>query len=354
VPVATPPTPSTPVPPADLPDPGRASDPVAIAGYDHGLHVRTRDDAFRLGVGGWVIARYEAYNTDDNREQHFVIPSVRLAVAGHAFSTIDSVLSTQPGTGSAELRDAYIDQPLPKGGMIRIGQFKPYFSHQQLVTRAEQTFAERAPTFELAGIYRDIGAAIHHEPRRREAGLELALGMFNGEGTTAPTAAGSARPLVTARIGVRSARVDANTDDDLDHGRPRLAFGIGYAGDLAHAQSEQMVHNVTVDLVFKGHGVSLAAAGFIKSLPAPTGRATKLTWHAPLGYVLVPHLLELAGRLSQIPALVGDDHIHEVVTALNIYRRGHRLKWQIEGGATHVTGDDDIDWVTRVQTQLMF
>ncbi len=318
------------------------------------------------------MGRYELADTNDNVDQHFVLPSARLVIAGHAFATIDYVLSTEVSAGTPELRDAYIDQPLPKG-MLRLGQFKPYFSHQQLMSRSLVTFAERSPTFTFAGIYRDIGASIHHEPRGRRAGLELAIGVFNGAGTTPQTtctttpgtdpmtpctppttAVPSGRPLATARVGWRSSRADAHRDDDLDHGYARGAVGIGYAVDLAHAESEDMVHTLTADAIIKVHGLSLSGAIFWKSLREMDGRTSELAWHAQLAYVVVPHLLEVAGRYSCVPVLESDDHVDEAITALNIYRRAHRLKWTIESGLTHVTGEDGIDWVARAQTQLIF
>jgi hypothetical protein len=318
------------------------------------------------------MARWEIGDAADDVEQHFALPSSRLEVAGRAFSTIDYVLSTEVSSGSLELRDAFIDQPLPKG-MLRVGQFKPYFSHQQLMSRALVTFTDRAPTFGFAGIYRDIGAAIHHEPRGREGGVEFGLGLFNGSGITPEatcttalppgpdvmctpptTAVASGRPLATARVGFRSARVDPDRDDDLDHGEPRVAVGVGYAVDLAHAETADMVHDVTADVLFKAHGLSIAAAGFLKSIRIAGERTTEIAWHAQLGYVVVPHLLELAGRFSQVPVLVGDDRVNEGVAAVNVYRREHRLKWQVEGGVTQVTGDSGLGWVARVQTQLIF
>jgi hypothetical protein len=84
------------------------------------------------------------------------------------------------------------------------------------------------------------------------------------------------------------------------------------------------------------------------------GRTSELAWHAQLGYVVVPHLLEIAGRYSCVPVLESDDHVDEAIAALNIYRRAHRLKWTLESGITHVTGEDGIDWVARAQTQLIF
>ncbi len=367
-----PPAHKPPTPPPDLAPPGLANEPSAIAGYDQGLFIATRDDAFRVMVRGWLMARWEIGDATGDVAEHFALPSSRLIVAGHVFSTMDYVLSTEVSSGALELRDAFIDQPLPKG-TLTFGQFKPSFSHQQLMSRALVTFTERAPTFAFAGVSRDIGATIHHEPRGREGGVELAAGLFNGGGITPrtscvtamdpdpavmctppTTAVTSARPLATARIGFRSARVDADRDDDLDHGQARVAVGLGYAGDLADGEASNMVHNLTADLLFKAHGVSFAAAGFLKSIRVAGARTTKLAWHAQLGYVLVPHLVELAGRFSQVPALVGDDHVQEGVAALNVYRREHRLKWQVEGGVTRVTGDSGLDWVARVQTQLMF
>lgn len=371
-PVVAPPVHQAPVPPRDLPSPGRASDPDAIADYHDGLMIRTRDDAFRLAIGGWVIARWELRNTASNIDEHFALPSTRLIVSGHAFSTIDYALGAEVSSGSFELRDAYLDQPLPVG-KLQIGQFKPFFSHQQLMSRALVTFTERAPTFDFAGISRDIGAALHHEPRARRGGVEVAVGVFNGAGitphascmpTTDPdplvvcnpptTAVASGRPLATARVALRSARVAAERDDDLAHSQPSAAIGVGYAVDLAGAESAEMTHIVTADLLVKNQGLSFAAAAFVKSVRGADGRTTQLAWHAQLAYVPVPHLLEIAARFSQVPVLEGADHAYEAVTAVNVYRRGHRLKWQVEAGVMRVSGESDTDWVTRAQTQLIF
>lgn len=372
-PAPAPAPPPPPVPP-NLPPIGLASEINAAAGYDNGLYIATRDDAFKVGVGGWIMGRWELgeLQTSDNIDHRFVLPSSRIVIAGHAFATADFQLSTEISSGTPELRDAYIDQPLPTPkGVIRIGQFKPYFSRQQLVSRSQVAFTERAPTFDFAGIYRDIGAAIHHEPRGRDGGLELGVGIFNGAGSTPrtsctadaagpvtcelpTTAVDAARPLVTGRIALRSARLGVDRDDDLGHGELRAAIGIGYAGDLARAQARDMTHQVTADLIVKGNGVSLVAAGFWKSIRESTGRTNALAWHAQLGYAIVPNLVELAARVAQVPVSESDDHAHEALAAVNIYRRAHRWKWHIEGGGTHVTGDSGYDWLARVQTQLIF
>ncbi|MGE0549154.1 MAG: hypothetical protein AB7O24_21185 [Kofleriaceae bacterium] len=366
-----------PAPPPDLPPPGFANDPTAVAGYQDGLYIATRDDAFRFGIQSWLQARWEIGDASGDVAQRFALPVGRITFAGHAFSTVDLRISTEVGQGTVELTDAFIDQPVFGGKLhLRFGQFKPLFSHQQTLYRSELQFTDRPITAAFTGFLRDLGASVHHEPRGRSSGIELAAGVFNGAGVTPTsnciqssdpitmdpsiactpptTSIEDGRPLAVARIGWRGDRVDVERDDDLDHGHARAAVGVGYAVDLADGEARDMVHVITADLLFKGHGVSFGAAGFLKSARLGGERTWELAWHSQLGYALVPHIVELAARFAQVPLAVGDRQAQEATGVVNVYRNEHRLKWQLEAGVMRLTGIRDLDWVARAQTQLVF
>ncbi len=365
--------PKPPVPPPDLPPPGFARDPVAIAGYDHGLFVATRDDAFHLGIGVWLQTRWEIGNDGGVVDERFSIPVGRIILAGHAFATTDMMLSGEAGQGTFVLRDAYIDQPVPFGH-LRVGQFKPYFSQQQLVEPVYLEFTDHPITFGFAGIDRDIGASLHDEPVFGDSGIAWAIGVFDGTGIT-PTQPCTTtispidmlpivtclpptnvpvdeQPLAVARVGWNSARIDPYREGDLSHGRPRFAVGLGYAGDLARGEVRQMTHTITADAMVKAYGLAITTAVFVQSTRTTMGRDAALAWHAQVGYTFVPNLIELAGRFAQIPN--GNVHEQQMLGVLNIFRRGHDLKVQIEGGGLRLTGSRAFDWVTRLQTQLLF
>jgi hypothetical protein len=342
------------VPPLDLPPPGSAHEPAAIAGYDDGLYVATRDDAFHLGINAWLQTRWEIAEQAGDVTQAFSLPVGRITLAGHAFAMTEFMVSTDAAIGVVELRDAFVDQPVFGGKLkLRLGQFKPRFSHQQTMYRSELQFTDRPITAAFTGFLRDVGASLHREPRGRKAGLEFAVGVFNGGTFTPPSMIVDGRPLAVVRIGYRGDRVDALRDDDMDHGRARAAFGAGYAVDLADGEARDMTHIVTADWLVKGHGVSFGAAGFLKSVRV-TERKWELAFHAQLGYALVPRLVEIAGRFAQAPFAIGDRQQQEAVTALDIYRREHRVKIQLEAGVLRLTGLSDFGWVGRAQTQLVF
>ena len=347
--------PTPPTPPPDLPAPGLANEPVAIAGYDRGLYIATRDDAFRLGISGWLQARWELEAAGGDADHRFTLPVARILLAGHAFTRIDFVLSADGGNGTFGPFDAYIDQPV-FGARLRFGQFRPFFSQQQLTHRVHLELTDRPITFGFAGINRDLGVSLHHEPAFDDCGIEWALGVYEGTGIAPVPAAvpGDARPLVVARLGWTVARADPYHEADLDHDRPRVAFGVGYAVDLASGTPGEMRHDVTADLVFKGEGWSITTAGFLKSSRATpfSARRTDYGWHAQIGRVIVPRLLGVAGRFAELRLPGGN--LHEIAAALDIYRRGHALKWQIEGTAIHDTATSSTTWVGRVQTQLLF
>lgn len=346
------PAPPLPSPPANLPPPGHASDPTAVAGFDHGLYLATQDDAFRLTLSTWIQMRWELAHRGDDVDQRFSIPTGRIRLGGHAFGTTDFLISGEGGSGTFGLLDAFVDRPFVLGARVRVGQFRPYFAREQLTDVVDLELTDRSVTAAFSGVTRDLGVSLHREPTREHCGIEWALGVFNGNGIGA-TRLEAGRPLAVARVGWTSARVDGYSQGDLQNGEPRLAIAIAYAGDLGHFDTARMIHQLTIDAVFKASGFALSGAGFARNEPLLAGRETNYGWYGQAGYLLVPRLLELVARYGQ--TALPDAKQRELLGGLDVYHRGdHALKLQLEGGVTRLVGDTELDWVMRAQTQLAF
>ena len=250
------------------------------------------------------------------------------------------------------LRDAYLDRPLVLGARVRLGQFKPYFSRQQLTRIIHLELTSRSVTAAFHGITRDLGASLHREPEPEHAGIEWAVGVFDGGGIGSMRDA-SGRPLAVARLGWTSAHLDGYREGDLDGSRPGLAIAVAYAGDLGHFSADAVVHTFTADAVVKAYGLALSGAAFARNTAEVGGRETHYGWYAQTGYMIVPGMVEVVGRVGRTRR-PGETQ-QEVLGGLNLYGRGgHDSKLQLEGGATRLAGDAELDWVVRAQTQLAF
>ncbi|HUS64708.1 MAG TPA: hypothetical protein VMZ28_09215 [Kofleriaceae bacterium] len=344
-----------PAPPADLPPPGTAAALSGHVGYDDGLFIATGEDEFRLRVGGWVIARWAYSDPVDDVTQRLSLPSVRLFADGHTLGDLGYAISLDAAEGEAQLRDAYIDRPIG-GAVLRVGRHKRAFARQHLASLAVQQFTERALTDELYQEDRDLGVRLYRVPDEDECGVEVHVGAYNGYAPLLPVAHRGGGPALLARLGWTSAHMDGFDEADLDGGPARLAFGAGYLVDAADATVAEMTHETTVDAVLKANGWSLSGAWFGASYRERPGAARQ--WvnagHAQLGYFIVPRRVELAARGSVLPVELLLRQRREAVGVLNLHASGHRRKLQIESGVMQLRDPREVQWLVRVQTQLVF
>lgn len=363
-----PPVPPAPVPPASLPAPGTAAAVTSgKVGYDEGLYIATSDEEFRLKLGGWIIGRWGMASVADDVTQRFAVPGARITLSGNVFATTAFQLSLDVGAGTATLRDAYVDRPV-LGTTLRFGQFKRPFSRQFIIARSRLQFTERALTNAWLGADRDVGASLFARPKPKAAGVEWAVAAFSGYGSalrascdtgTPPTcgvpatSTADGKPTLVARLGWTSRMADSYEESDLDGGPLRFAIGAGYLVDLADGRRADMRHQAGLDLSLKANGASLAAAAYlVRGDDAAGARETTYGGHLQAGYMLVPRRVELAARFAQVP--VADEALHEVLGVVNLFGHGHRQKWQAEGGITHLTDGDGVDWTLRLQSQIAF
>ncbi|NOU29920.1 MAG: hypothetical protein HOO96_18605 [Polyangiaceae bacterium] len=336
-------------PPPDLPPVGSAKAASGRVGFDDGLYVSTADDAHRISVGGRLMTRFAVAREDGLVQSRFSIPTARARISGHVFSTNDFVISGELGRGAFELRDAYLDRPI-FGARLRLGQFKVPYSRQQLTSLSRMQFTERALTNAFSNADRDLGISLYHRPEPKSRGVEWYLGVFNGGGVAPAQLVDHALPRVAARIGWSSARVNGYDEADFDGGPLRVAAALGYLGDLT--PTDAMVHRFNVDGILKFYGTSLSWAAYLNSRPSPAEtRKLAIGYHAQIGHFLVPRRLEFGARFSRIPEAQRERQ--EVLAVMNIYGFEHRLKWQVEGGTFRTPGSDVLDWLLRIQMQVV-
>ena len=146
--------------------------------------LRSRDDAFRLNIGGRLMTDYHA--TEDGARlltgaelaDRFLVRRARLELDGNIFRWIGFALSGE-FTEGVSLKDAYLDFRLLPGLEVRSGQFKVPFSREELISSRFIDFVERSLVNELAPS-RDAGIVLQGSVLDRA--VSYAIGVFNGTG----------------------------------------------------------------------------------------------------------------------------------------------------------------------------
>jgi phosphate-selective porin OprO and OprP len=344
--------------------------------YDGGFTLRSGDDRFSLKLVTRLQPRWEARVADDGDDataselaHRFMMSRARLTLQGHAFGSTEFKVQIDFARGFVTLKDAYLDQPLAGAVTLRLGQFKRIYSRHQLASTAALQLVERAPTDVFGGAGRDLGVALHNG-FEASPGLEWAVGVFNGTGdaarircnvTTATTTCANPSnvptdigPMVVAHVGVNTGGIKGYVESDLEGGPLRAAAAVGYAGDLAQGESDDMVHRLTVDAIIKVFGLAASGSFHLVNRRGATERETDLGFHAQAGYMLIPRKLELAARYAQVPA-AGDETTNEILGGLNWFFSGNNLRFSLDGGVVHTTGDvATTDALARVQGNLSF
>lgn len=124
------------------------------AGWDKHFFLASEDGNFLLEVEGYFQARYIANFRDesagggeDDYEGGFQLRRAKLAFSGHVFDPrleYKVQLAAERDGGEALLEDAYARYEWADGYFIQIGQFKPGFNREELVSATRQQAVERS------------------------------------------------------------------------------------------------------------------------------------------------------------------------------------------------------------------
>ena len=369
--------------PQPEPTPAPASDKPAVhVVYDKGLLFKTDDDQFEMKLALRSQLRFESsrsFADGAEFESNFSLPRTRLQLEGYVFGAAHRYkLEVAVGDkgGFAFAKEYFIDWKLGDKLYLRTGQAKRPFSRQELTSDFGSTFNERSIANEFAGGGRDVGVALHNDYESSPAGLEWALGVYNGfsggsdrpkttttctqpdpllPDITCTTSAPSNyptdfSPAVVARVGFNHGKIKGYSDMDLEGGPLRAAVAASYKIDLANFEnSDSLSHGVGVDAVIKAEGFDASAAVFGMKLKTAD---LLFAGYAQAGFLVVPKKVHLAARFAFAQKDADNKEI-EARAAFSYLLKGHQLKIASDVGILKATGEK-AELQVRVMPQLTF
>ncbi len=125
--------------------------------WKKGLHVDSRDGAFKMNFGGrihhqWTLLSDHTFpgGIFGNERGGVEFRRLRFYHSGLLYGVVDYKLDMEFSGGGTEVKDAYLTiRHLPVIGNLRTGHFKEPFGLDQLHSSNDMTFIERASSFDL-------------------------------------------------------------------------------------------------------------------------------------------------------------------------------------------------------------
>ncbi len=177
------------------------------AGWDKGFFLGSADGNYLLKVQGQLQARF-VYNTqdnspDDNDRWGFENRRTKIILSGNVIDTSWQYrIQTSAGSdgGGFGLQDAFIAKVFADNWKLRIGQFKPPFMREEMVSSARQLAVERSLINEEFNQDRSQGVELAYSGDQFNAAVMINDG-FGGDNTPALTE--DTEFGVTARVEAR-------------------------------------------------------------------------------------------------------------------------------------------------------
>jgi len=196
---------------------------------------------------------YNEKNTNDTKKDGADIRRLRIAIAGNL--TKDLTYRFQNDFGAGLITDAFFVYGGVKNTEFKIGNFKPSFSLEKIISVASTTFVERS-IITASTPSRLVGAQV----ARFGADWEAALGVF-GEAIDANTATQTRTDDSTYSVSSRFTYAPINNDDALLH----LGLSGSYFGKNRNTKTVS-AGNVTADPIDHESYVDFEFAGKLKSV----------------------------------------------------------------------------------------
>ena len=138
--------------------------------WDKGLRLKTRDDRFKLKLGGRLMNDWTFWTSRDDDVEDFLgedledgteFRRARLYVAGTLYDRLNFKAQYDFAGGDADLKDAYLElTELPVVGNVKAGHFKEPFSLEEQTSSKYITFLERGQPNALSP-GRNVGVMLH-------------------------------------------------------------------------------------------------------------------------------------------------------------------------------------------------
>ncbi len=257
------------------------------------------------------------------------------------------------GGGTPRLTFLNIDHAFADGWLtVRVGQFKRPFSRSFVTMASQLSTIDRPSTVgpKVFGDDADIGVMLHNGSDRP---FEYAVGIFNGTGPNVVPE--HVHPLLAVRVGYNTGGMNPYSESDLEGGPARFGVAAAALVDFDADGDGESYTSALVDVMFKARGLSLSSAFYFGTRQAgprwSDQRPSALGHHTQLGYVIADQF-EPVVRWSSVLRDGGEDQ-HDASGGLNVFVRGHALKWQ--NFVTVRFQPDDAGFVPRdvlLQSQL--
>jgi len=178
------------------------------AGYDKGFYMKTADDKFKMKLGGYIQVQGNLYETDDipdrakpvfndnlngvNRDNTFFLRRVRLKASGHIYDEkLEYAIQADFAASAPILRDGFIAYAWNDHAELKMGQFKPPFSLENLTSSSEIETIERSAIVDLLGLDRRIGVQLEGEFLDGKLGYAIMVANNLGFGSQGRNSSGS-------------------------------------------------------------------------------------------------------------------------------------------------------------------
>jgi hypothetical protein len=331
----------------------------AMAGYDKNFFVSSADGNYMLKIAGQMQIRY-VYNwldddesSDDNHRQGFENRRTKLRFFGHVVdpSWQYLVLGAYDRDGGGMILDeAYITKDMGNGMKVRMGQFKPPFMREELISSSRQLAVERSLVNEEFNQDRAQGieAQWAGDAFRVTAAYSDGFASDNTGWQMEDTEWGA----VTAR-GEWLAMGDWKAIDEFQGwkgGESALMVGaaaqyqVTEFGTLTTGETD--FFGLTADVTYKGNGFGVFASGVYRMLDPHDGGSSIDSWGIVIqGSYFFNETLEGFARYEFGDADIdGVEDLSVVTLGVNKYFDKHNLKWQNDVGFAL----DDVDsfWST--------
>lgn len=353
------------------------------AGYDHGFFIGSSDGNFLLKLSGQLQSRFVINSRDrsggDDTLSGFENRRVKVSFGGHLIDpSIKYAASVDIGrSGLASLSEAYIQKIFDNGLRVKVGQFKPPFLREELISSKRMLTAERSLVNDSKSFNQDRSLGL-----QLEYGSERTRGwvMFhNGFGQKNQTSfTNNTEFAITAR---GEWLLDGQWKTFQDFTSPigeefsaMIGGAISWERDESGAAGvgpRESRFNWTTDVSLEFGGASLFAAVMGQHTNATSGPTFDRYGFVIQGGKYIADDLELFGRYEWGDAdSPGDDDLSIITIGFNKFFKSHSLKWTTDIGFAfnEVTSDWAVsksDWapdaarqdgqiVIRSQLQLLF
>jgi hypothetical protein len=349
------------------------------AGYDDGFFMGSSDGNFRLEIGGQVQFRW-VYNTqemsaEDDHRWGFENRRTKVAFEGHVFDPSWEYLvqgAFDRSDGLFVLEDAEITKDLGNGMYVRLGQFKPPFMREELVSSKRQLAVERSLLNEEFNQDRAQGVELGWEGEAFRV-----MGMYHDGFGTDNTAA-LAYDTEFAATGRAEFLAAGDWSQFKDFTSKRGSEPGVLVGGAIHFEEDEYgtvfpleteTFALTGDISIEFDGANVFGAIVYRNVETGLSEFDQWAFVVQGGYYFTDEI-EGFVRYEYGDADDAGEDLNVITVGANYYIDGHRLKWQNDvgigldevssiwasssaGWRTDTTGEDT-QLVFRSQFQLLF